>query len=56
LGGNPIACAAGLVLLKEIKSKKLLANAEKVGAQLADGLKALQRPTPPSSSKCAARA
>lgn len=46
LGGNPIACAAGLALLKEIKSKKLVQNAEKVGALMLDGLKALQAAHP----------
>jgi predicted acetylornithine/succinylornithine family transaminase len=46
LGGNPIACAAGLALLKELKAKKLPQNAAKVGQQLIDGLKALQAAHP----------
>lgn len=42
LGGNAVACAAGLALLKEIKTKKLDQNVVKMGAALTDGLKALQ--------------
>ncbi len=46
MGGNPLACAAGLALLKEIKAKKLVANAQAVGAQLFEGLSALQAAHP----------
>jgi acetylornithine/N-succinyldiaminopimelate aminotransferase len=46
MGGNPIACAAGLALLKELRSKKLVANAAKQGALLLEGLKALQTAHP----------
>lgn len=46
MGGNPIACAAGLALIKELKAKQLPANAVKVGAQLMDGLKAMQAAHP----------
>jgi predicted acetylornithine/succinylornithine family transaminase len=46
LGGNPIACAAGLALLKELKAKKLPENAAKMGALLMDGLRALQSEFP----------
>ena len=34
MGGNPVACAAGLALLKELHAKKLVANAAKQGAFL----------------------
>ncbi|HTB34108.1 MAG TPA: aminotransferase class III-fold pyridoxal phosphate-dependent enzyme, partial [bacterium] len=44
--GNPIACAAGLALLKELRGKKLAANAAKQGALLMEGLKALQSAHP----------
>jgi 4-aminobutyrate aminotransferase len=37
-GGNPIACAAGLVTL-DLLDESLMENAAKVGAQLHDGLK-----------------
>ncbi len=46
LGGNPVACAAGLALLKEIKAKRLDQNVERMGAHLADGLRALQAKHP----------
>ena len=42
MGGNTIACAAGLAQLKEIKTKKLDQNVIKMGAALVDGLKLLQ--------------
>jgi predicted acetylornithine/succinylornithine family transaminase len=42
LGGNAVACAAGLAMLKEIKTKKLDQNVVKMGAALVDGLKAMQ--------------
>ena len=37
-GGNPIACAAGLVTL-DLLEESLMVNAAKVGAQLQDGLR-----------------
>jgi acetylornithine/N-succinyldiaminopimelate aminotransferase len=46
MGGNPIACAAGLAQLKEIKAKKLDQNVEKISAQLFEGLKAAQAAHP----------
>lgn len=46
MGGNPIACAAGIAVIKEIVSKKLAANAVKIGAQLMDGLRAMQAQHP----------
>jgi predicted acetylornithine/succinylornithine family transaminase len=46
LGGNPIACAAGLALLKELQAKKLPDNAVKTGAQLLDGVRTLQAAHP----------
>lgn len=42
MGGNPIACAAGLAALKEIHAKKLLANAAKQGEFLMAGLRTAQ--------------
>ncbi len=48
MGGNPVACAAGLALLKEIKTKKLEQNVEKVGAFFVEGLKQLQAAHPRS--------
>ena len=42
MGGNPVACAAGLALLKEIKTKKLEQNVLKMGAFFVEGLKQLQ--------------
>ena len=42
MGGNPIACAAGLAALKEIHAKKLLANAAKQGEFLMAGLRVAQ--------------
>src|SRR5207245_10923886 len=37
-GGNPLACAAGLVTL-DLLEEGLMENAAKVGAQLQDGLR-----------------
>src|SRR5437879_12831865 len=37
-GGNPLACAAGLVTL-DLLEEGLMQNAAKVGAQLQDGLR-----------------
>jgi predicted acetylornithine/succinylornithine family transaminase len=42
MGGNAVACAAGLAMLKEIKTKKLDQNVVKMGAALVEGLKAMQ--------------
>jgi predicted acetylornithine/succinylornithine family transaminase len=46
MGGNPIACAAGVALIKELHAKKLVANAAKMGEFLIDGLKAAQAKHP----------
>jgi acetylornithine/succinyldiaminopimelate/putrescine aminotransferase len=46
MGGNPIACACGLVQLKELRGAKLQANAAKVGEILFAGLAALQAAHP----------
>ena len=46
MGGNPIACAAGLAALKELQAKKLPENAAKIGALLMEGLTALQAEFP----------
>lgn len=43
-GGNPIACAAALAVLDTIESEGLLGNVTKVGAQLADGIAAIDHP------------
>ncbi|HEV2636679.1 MAG TPA: acetylornithine transaminase [Actinocrinis sp.] len=43
-GGNPIACAAGLAVLHAIERDDLLANVEKVGAALREGILALNHP------------
>jgi len=42
LGGNPIACAAGLQVIEIIKEEKLLENATKQGTYLAKRLKEMQ--------------
>src|SRR5258707_1206841 len=42
-GGNPLACAAGLVTL-DLLEEGLMDNAAKVGAQLQDGLRAIAQP------------
>ncbi|GMH78625.1 hypothetical protein TrST_g14234 [Triparma strigata] len=41
-GGNPLACAAGLAVAKEIVDKDLCGNARARGEQLEAGLKAIQ--------------
>jgi len=41
-GGNPIACAGGIATLRAIEEEGLLANAERVGAYLAEQLRKLQ--------------
>lgn len=41
-GGNPVSCAIGMAVLEVIEREQLRANAERVGAQLQAGLRALQ--------------
>lgn len=41
-GGNPLACAAALAVLRAIEDEDLLQNAVQVGRQLADGLLGLR--------------
>jgi 4-aminobutyrate aminotransferase-like enzyme len=38
-GGNPVACAAGLAVLEEIRERDLVANAAARGVQLSAGLR-----------------
>jgi 4-aminobutyrate aminotransferase len=38
-GGNPVACAAGLAVLAEIRDRDLVANAASRGAELSAGLR-----------------
>jgi 4-aminobutyrate aminotransferase len=38
-GGNPVACAAGLAVLEEIRERDLVANAAARGAELSAGLR-----------------
>lgn len=38
-GGNPVACAAGLAVLAEIRERDLVANAARRGAELSSGLR-----------------
>jgi acetylornithine aminotransferase len=45
-GGNPVACAAGLVVLRELTAGGVMKNAEAMGALLLDQLRALQREFP----------
>ncbi|HLX12796.1 MAG TPA: aspartate aminotransferase family protein [Bacteroidota bacterium] len=45
-GGNPVACAAGIVVLEEVMENGLMANAEKRGAELMNGLSALKAEFP----------
>lgn len=45
-GGGPLACAAGLAVIDIIEREGLLANAAERGAQLMEGLRALQRRCP----------
>ena len=40
-GGNPVACAAGLAVLAEIRERDLVANAAARGAELSAGLRAI---------------
>lgn len=39
--GNPLACSAGLAVLREIEDQGLIGNAERMGAHLKSGLEAL---------------
>jgi predicted acetylornithine/succinylornithine family transaminase len=45
-GGNPVACAAGVVVLQEVLDGGLMANAEKMGRLLQEGLTGLQAEFP----------
>ena len=40
-GGNPLACATALAVLDTIEHEELMANAERVGGYLQDGLRSL---------------
>jgi 4-aminobutyrate aminotransferase len=42
-GGNPVACAAGLAVLEEIRERDLVANAAARGAELAARLRTIAR-------------
>ncbi len=46
MGGNAIACAAGLAQLKEIKAKKLEQNVVKMGAAMVEGFQHLHTKYP----------
>jgi len=41
-GGNPLACAAAIAAIGEIRRKELSANARERGAQLVEGLRAIR--------------
>jgi LysW-gamma-L-lysine/LysW-L-ornithine aminotransferase len=41
-GGNPLACAAGIAAIGEIRRLNLARNAQERGAQLQDGLRAIR--------------
>lgn len=43
-GGNPVACASALAVLETIEAQQLLANAQRMGAAIRDGVLALQSP------------
>jgi acetylornithine aminotransferase len=45
-GGNPVACAAGIAVLQEIKDKNLIENSETVGKFFKTGLTELQNKYP----------
>lgn len=45
-GGNPVACAAGLAVLDEVRERDLVANAAARGAELTTGLRALAAEDP----------
>jgi len=42
-GGNPVSCAAGLAVLRTIRTENLMCHAEKVGRLLLDGFRALEK-------------
>ncbi|MGJ3262561.1 MAG: aspartate aminotransferase family protein [Salinarimonas sp.] len=44
--GNPLACAAGLAVIEEIETHRLVANAEAMGAVLMERLRGLMRRWP----------
>lgn len=46
LGGNAVACAAGLALLKELKARKLPAHAARLGERMLKALQGLQAAHP----------
>jgi acetylornithine/LysW-gamma-L-lysine aminotransferase len=43
-GANPLACSAAVVTLGILKSRGLYENAERIGAKLMDGIRALESP------------
>jgi 4-aminobutyrate aminotransferase-like enzyme len=43
-GGNPVSCAVGLAVLREIDERALQENARIVGAHLLSGLRAIESP------------
>lgn len=43
-GGNPVCCAAALAVIDTIEADDILANVAKVGAQLKDGIAAINHP------------
>jgi 4-aminobutyrate aminotransferase-like enzyme len=45
-GGNPVACAAGLAVLQEIRERDLVTNAALRGAELTAGLRAIATADP----------
>jgi len=45
-GGNPVSCAAGIVVMKEIFESGLMANAEKAGAHFFAGLEEMKKAFP----------
>lgn len=45
-GGNPVACAAGIVVLEEIVEKGLMKNAAEVGSYLKSAFQAMQQELP----------
>lgn len=40
-GGNPVACVAALTMLQIVKQENLMQNADKVGTELANGIRSL---------------
>jgi acetylornithine aminotransferase len=45
-GGNPVACAAGVAVVREVMEEGVMENAEAVGAYLLEELRRLQREFP----------